>query len=99
MTTAVTREQLQDLESKLKILDLVVKLGWALLVGAFMLGTWVAAIQIAINRQTESLRDVKDAIGATNSTVRNLEIKDSADTQLLRSIVEKLDKIDNKLNP
>jgi hypothetical protein len=64
-----------------------------------MLGTWVAAIQIAINRQTESLRDVKDAIGATNSTVRNLEIKDSADTQLLRSIVEKLDKIDNKLNP
>jgi hypothetical protein len=77
----------------------VVKLGWALLVGAFMLGTWVAAIQIAINRQTESLRDVKDAIGATNTTVRNLEIKDSADTQLLRSIVEKLDKIDNKLNP
>jgi hypothetical protein len=99
MTTAVTREQLQDLESKLKILDLVVKLGWALLVGAFMLGTWVAAIQIAINRQTESLRDVKDAIGATNTTVRSLEIKDSADTQLLRSIVEKLDKIDNKLNP
>jgi hypothetical protein len=99
MEPSVTREQLQDLESKLKILDLVVKLGWALLVGAFMLGTWVAAIQIAINRQTESLRDVKDAIGATNSTVRNLEIKDSADTQLLRSIVEKLDKIDNKLNP
>jgi len=99
MEPSVTREQLQDLESKLKILDLVVKLGWALLVGAFMLGTWVAAIQIAINRQTESLRDVKDAIGATNTTVRNLEIKDSADTQLLRSIVEKLDKIDNKLNP
>lgn len=96
---SVTREQLQDFESKLKILDLVVKLGWALLVGAFMLGTWVAAIQIAINRQTESLRDVKDAIGATNGTVRSLEIKDSADTQLLRSIVEKLDKIDNKLNP
>jgi hypothetical protein len=99
MMTPVTREQLQDLESKLKILDLVVKLGWALLVGAFLLGTWVAAIQIAINRQNESVRDVKDAIGVTNSTVRNLEIKDSADTQLLRSIVEKLDKIDNKLNP
>jgi hypothetical protein len=63
------------------------------------LGTWVAAIQIAINRQTESLRDVREAIGATNTTVRSLEIKDSADTQLLRSIVEKLDKIDNKLNP
>jgi hypothetical protein len=99
MEPSVTREQLQDLESKLKILDLVVKLGWALLVGAFMLGTWVAAIQIAINRQTESLRDVREAIGATNTTVRSLEIKDSADTQLLRSIVEKLDKIDNKLNP
>jgi len=99
MEPSVTREQLQDLESKLKILDLVVKLGWALLVGAFMLGTWVAAIQIAINRQNESLRDVKEAIGATNTTVRSLEIKDSADTQLLRSIVEKLDKIDNKLNP
>jgi hypothetical protein len=99
MEPSVTREQLQDLESKLKILDLVVKLGWALLVGAFLLGTWVAAIQIAINRQTESLRDVREAIGATNTTVRSLEIKDSADTQLLRSIVEKLDKIDNKLNP
>jgi len=99
MEPSVTREQLQDLESKLKILDLVVKLGWALIVGAFLLGTWVAAIQIAINRQTESLRDVREAIGATNTTVRSLEIKDSADTQLLRSIVEKLDKIDNKLNP
>ena len=99
MEPSVTREQLQDLESKLKILDLVVKLGWALLVGAFMLGTWVAAIQIAINRQNESLKDVREAIGATNTTVRSLEIKDSADTQLLRSIVEKLDKIDNKLNP
>jgi len=96
---SVTREQLQDFESKLKILDLVVKLGWALLVGAFLLGTWVAAIQIAINRQNESLKDVREAIGATNTTVRSLEIKDSADTQLLRSIVEKLDKIDNKLNP
>jgi hypothetical protein len=99
MEPSVTREQLQDLESKLKILDLVVKLGWALLVGAFMLGTWVAAIQIAINRQNESLKDVREAIGVTNTTVRSLEIKDSADTQLLRSIVEKLDKIDNKLNP
>ena len=99
MEPSVTREQLQDLESKLKILDLVVKLGWALLVGAFLLGTWVAAIQIAINRQNESLKDVREAIGATNTTVRSLEIKDSADTQLLRSIVEKLDKIDNKLNP
>jgi hypothetical protein len=99
MTTAVTREQLQDLESKLKILDLVVKLGWVLIGGSAIIGGWVAAIQIDINRHNESLITVRQAIEQTNSTVRNLEIKDSADTQLLRSIVEKLDKIDNKLNP
>jgi hypothetical protein len=67
--------------------------------GSFIIGGWVAAIQMDINRHNESLTTVKAAIDQTNTTVRSLEIKDSADTQLLRSIVEKLDKIDNKLNP
>jgi len=99
MTTSVTREQLQELETKLKTLDLVVKLGWSLLVGAFILGAWVTSIQISINQHRESIGDVKVSLQEANGTVRNLELKDSADTQLLRSIVEKLDRIDKKLNP
>ena len=54
MTSALimSEEQHDDFESRLKTLDIVVKLGWALLAGAFALGVWVATIQIAVNENT-----------------------------------------------
>jgi hypothetical protein len=39
-------ENYADLESKLKVLDLVVKLGWGLIAGAFAIGVWVATLEI-----------------------------------------------------
>jgi len=91
--------QLDELEERLRQLNVVVKVGQALLLGAFLLGGWVTTIQISINSQERHLNEVKALRAIDQAAIRSLELKDSADTQLLRSIVEKLDKIDRKLNP
>ena len=91
--------QLDELEERLRQLNVVVKVGQALLLGAFLLGGWVTTIQISINSQERHLNEVKASRAIDQAAIRSLELKDSADTQLLRSIVEKLDKIDRKLNP
>ena len=91
--------QLEELEERLRQLNVVVKVGQALLAGAFCLGGWVTTIQISINSQERHLNEVKASRAIDQAAIRSLELKDSADTQLLRSIVEKLDKIDRKLNP
>lgn len=91
--------QLDELEERLRQLNVVVKVGQALLLGAFLLGGWVTTIQISINLQERHLNEVKASRAVDQAAIRSLELKDSADTQLLRSIVEKLDKIDRKLNP
>lgn len=91
--------QLDELEERLRQLNVVVKVGQALLLGAFLLGAWVTTIQISINLQERHLNEVKALRAIDQAAIRSLELKDSADTQLLRSIVEKLDKIDKKLNP
>ena len=91
--------QLEELEERLRDLNLVVKVGQSLLLGAFGLGVWVTTIQIRINSHEQKVEEVSKLTTADVAAIRALELKDSADTQLLRSIVEKLDKIDRKLNP
>ena len=91
--------QLEELEERLRDLNLVVKVGQGLLLGAFGLGVWVTTIQIRINSHEQKVEEVANWRTADVAAMRALELKDSADTQLLRSIVEKLDKIDRKLNP
>ena len=91
--------QLEELEERLRDLNLVVKVGQWLLFGAFGLGVWVTTIQIRINSHEQKVEEVSKLRTADVAAIRALELKDSADTQLLRSIVEKLDKIDRKLNP
>ena len=91
--------QLEELEARLRDLNLVVKVGQGLLFGAFGLGVWVTTIQIRINSHEQKVEEVSKLRTADVAAIRALELKDSADTQLLRSIVEKLDKIDRKLNP
>lgn len=91
--------QLEELEERLRQLNVVVKVGQALLLGAFFLGGWVTTIQISINLQERHLSEVKALRAIDQAAIRSLELKDSANAQLLQSIVEKLDKIDRKLNP
>ena len=85
-------EQSADFESRLKTLDIVVKLGWALLAGAFALGVWVATIQIAVNENTHSN-------AAIHPRIRDLELKESANNEKLVNILKIVDRIDRKLNP
>jgi len=46
MTIYMSQDRLDELESKLSILDKIVKLGWALLIGAFGLGAWATLLEI-----------------------------------------------------
>jgi len=84
-------EQRTDFEDRLKTLDIVVKVGWALLSGAFALGIWVATIQIAVNENTSA--EASDQI-----RIRDLELKESANNEKLANILKIVDRIDQKLN-
>jgi hypothetical protein len=91
--------QTEELETRLRDLSLIVKFGWVLLVSAFTIGVWVTTIQITLNAHSLRLNEAAQQRTNDLEAIRALEIKDSSDTQLLRSIVEKLDRIDKKLNP
>jgi len=54
----MSEDRLAELEAKLGILDKIVKLGWALICGAFMIGCWVSILEIrsrAMSVQVERL--------------------------------------------
>jgi hypothetical protein len=87
----------ERIEGRLKSLDIVIKLGWSLIAGAFVIGVWVATIQIAVNNHSVALQEAAAARQADHHSIRALEIKDSGDTQILRAIVEKLERIERKL--
>lgn len=99
MTSNEAYELEERIEGRLKSLDIVIKLGWSLIAGAFAIGVWVATIQIAVNNHAIAIEEANRARQSEIASIRALEIKDSGDTQLLRHIVEKLEKIDSKLNP
>ena len=90
-TPTMSSQQTTDLSNRLKSLDIVVKLGWALLAGAFAMGVWVAAIQIAVNENTHTT-------AAVQPRIRELELKESANNEKLANILKILDRIDQKLN-
>ena len=50
--------QLEELEERLRDLNLVVKVGQGLLLGAFGLGVWVTTIQIRINSHEQKVEEV-----------------------------------------
>lgn len=91
MILTMSDEQRTDFEDRLKTLDIVVKVGWALLSGAFALGIWVATIQIAVNENTSA--KTSDQI-----RIRDLELKESANNEKLANILKIVDRIDQKLN-
>ena len=96
--TETEHEKLEErIESRLKSLDIVIKLGWSLIAGAFIIGVWVATIQIAVNNHSVAIEEERRARAGEIASIRALELKDSSDTQLLKQIVEQLNKIENKL--
>jgi len=90
-TPAMSTKQTDDFASRLKTLDILIKLGWALLAGAFAMGVWVATIQIAVNENTRTT-------AAVQPRIRELELRESANNEKLANILKILDRIDQKLN-
>jgi hypothetical protein len=87
----MSSQQTSDLSNRLKSLDIIVKLGWSLLAGAFAMGVWVATIQIAVNENTRTT-------AAVQPRIRDLELRESANNEKLANILKILDRIDQKLN-
>jgi hypothetical protein len=87
----MSSQQTTDLSNRLKSLDIIVKLGWSLLAGAFAMGVWVATIQIAVNENTRTT-------AAVQPRIRDLELRESANNEKLANILKILDRIDQKLN-
>ena len=90
-TPTMSEEQTEGFASRLKTLDILIKLGWALLAGAFAMGVWVATIQIAVNENTRTT-------AAVQPRIRELELRESANNEKLANILKILDRIDQKLN-
>ena len=97
MTPDQVHELEERIEGRLKSLDIVIKLGWSLIAGAFAIGMWVATIQIAVNNHEVAIKEGFAARTHEMAAIRALELKDSSDTQILKSIVEKLTRIEQKL--
>jgi hypothetical protein len=87
------------IEGKLERVPQLLTAVYALVAGAVALGLWVAGIQMKLNDHSVQLEEARKARQEEITSIRALEIKDSADTQLLRHIVEKLDRIERKLIP
>lgn len=88
----MSEDQQNDFFDRLKTLDLVVKLGWALLAGAFGLGIWVTSIQLEVSNNTRG--------AASHETrVRDLELKESVNSERLNTALKILERIDRKINP
>jgi len=75
------------------------KLLWAVGAAIFTGGVWVSSIQINLNNHAKAIEEQRAANVTEQAAIRALELKDSSDTQLLRSIIEKLERIERKLNP
>jgi hypothetical protein len=61
---------------------------YALVAGAFALGIWVTGLQMQINNLLMEMEEARKSRAEQMTNIKALEIKDSADTQLLRHIVE-----------
>lgn len=85
-------DQQDEFENHLKTLDIVVKLGWALLAGAFALGVWVATIQIAVNDNTA-------AKSSDGIRIRDLELREATNAEKLKNILTTVERIDRKIAP
>lgn len=55
-------EMMEEFESRLKALDVVVRLGRWLLVGAFAIGVWVATLEIRQNAAVAALEDHEEGL-------------------------------------
>jgi hypothetical protein len=91
-TIVMSEEQEEDLKGKLQSLDLIVKLGWALIAGAFGLGVWVATIEQRVSYLT-------GAEAVQQQKTHRLEINESATAEKINNALKILERIDRKLNP
>jgi|GEM_PF-4659108 len=93
MSELIMSEDMQDeFKDRLQAIDTIAKLGWWILAGAFALGVWVTTLQIAVNNNTFNNEHAA-------SRIRDLELKESVNSERLATALKILEKIDHKLNP
>lgn len=90
-------EQLQEFEKQLGLLKWVAGLGWALLVGAFGLGIWVATIQLTQNNHSDRLIDQALDIKNHGMEINLLHVQEARVGNDLLHIKATLERIEKKL--
>jgi len=92
---------MDKVEQRLSILDKVVKIGWALLFGAFVIGGWVATLESRTQAASAAIEALEahhaklnyEVIGVHNQHDKRITRLEDA----LVLIAKSLDRIENKL--
>lgn len=90
-------DKIAELEEKLGLLKWVVGLGWALLVGAFGLGVWVAKLEIEKQASDRRLLDHETSIKAIGLDLNAVHISEARVGSDIVYIKSALDRIEKKL--
>lgn len=90
-------EKMAEFERQLGMLKWIAGLGWALLVGAFGLGVWVATIQLAQTSQHAILLEHTSSIKQHSIEINMLHVQEARVGTDLAYIKETLSRIEKKL--
>ena len=90
MIISMSQDQMAEFAEKLKALDSVSRMAKALLVGAAVIGAWVAVMNFRL--------DAVERTGDDNGgRIRQMELKEAAAAQKLQNIQEIVSRIEAKL--
>lgn len=89
----------QDIEKYINTLKWVVGLGWALLVGAFGLGIWVATLELRQASASERLLDHDASLKNHGTELNMIHVKQAVNASDLAYIRSAIDRIEKKVSP
>jgi hypothetical protein len=64
----------EDLETKLQVLSKLVTLGWTLLTGAFILGVWVATLELRTETAGKNIESVNATAKMNNTLIQEINL-------------------------
>lgn len=93
----MSEDRLQELENKLGILNKIVQLGWALIVGAFTLGAWVTLLEIRTQAASVQIERLARDMDASEKLVTHDDKRITRLEDTTVDIKKALDRIESKL--
>ena len=88
---------LDHIEKKLGVLKWIAALGWGLLIGAFMLGIWVATLEIRQSTYGERLIDHESGIKALGGEAHKTAVNQAEFAKDLAYIKASVERIETRV--